>query len=147
MKPQSEAEALTMLRNRRLALLQREEAIHYLAEHLNPQVIEELADTLTDPEFSIRWAAARALTWAGEAALVPVLRRLLEHGSSVTFRDVAYYVLDDNTSGRVQELASDVLEALKGPAADVAAPRAAYELLRALGEQPAAPGEQGANEG
>lgn len=132
MKPQSEAEALALLENSSLSNLERKEAIHYLAENLNPPVVRKLVDTLEDHEFSIRWAAAKALAHAGEQAWTPVLRKLVAAGGDGRVREVAHHVLNKNASTRVQKESQNLLKAMKGPAADMATPQAAYELLREI---------------
>lgn len=132
MKPTSVPDAIRVIHDTALGEFEREEAIHYLAQHLEPQVVEALVQVLDDDDFGVRWAAAEALTYAGAAALAPILHLLVAKGGSSEAREAALHALRNNTDPEVREQAKPVLEALRGPGAAMATPTAAYQLLRTL---------------
>lgn len=132
MTPLTMSEAITITDDLTRSTLEREEAIHYLAENPTSEGVQHLVDAMEDEQFSIRWAAARALTYTGRAALAPVLRKLIAKGSSASLREVAHHALHKNVDPQVRASSRPVLEAMKGPAADLATPQAAYQLLREL---------------
>ena len=132
MRPTSETEAFATIQDDSKGLLDREHAIHYLAKHMSPAAVEQLIPVLDSDEFSLRWAAADALRYAGNMALIPLLRKLVQSGSSFTVREVTHHALSKNISPTVREQAQEVLVAMKGPAADLATTQAAYQLLRKL---------------
>ncbi len=105
-------------------------AIHYLAEQPTQMRVDVLANTLGDDTFAVRWAAANALCYAGSAALRPVLRVLISQGADVHVRESACHALCENTDPHVRAVSRPLIEAMKGPGADVAAPKIAFDLLR-----------------
>ncbi|MEA3334470.1 MAG: HEAT repeat domain-containing protein [Chloroflexota bacterium] len=125
-------EALAILRDSDRTDIEHETAIHALAGYTDDETIAVLVQTLHDDEFGVRWAAANALAYCGKAALLPVLRDLVAHGTGVNLREVAQVALSKNTDPGVREISKPVLAAMKGPAADLATSQAAYELLKEL---------------
>lgn len=132
MKPHNVPEAIDILEDRTASTTAREEAIHYLAENLTPEGVDRLAQALDDDQFGVRWAAARALAYAGDAALEPLLHVLIAKGGRPEVRDAAVHILRNSASPKVRDLGTNLVQALKGPAADIAGPQAAYELMRKL---------------
>lgn len=132
MRPTTEAEAFATLQDTSKGLLDREHAIHYLAEHMSPAAVEQLIPLLQEDQFGLRWAAADALRYGGDMALIPLLRKLVQSGSRLSVREVVHHALSKNISPAVREQAQEVLAAMKGPAADLATTQAAYQLLRKL---------------
>lgn len=130
--PESVAHAIEIIHDTSINEVEREDAIHYLARHLDPEVIGQLTQVLDDDDFGVRWAAAQALTFAGAEALVPILRLLIAKGGSPEVREAAQHALRNNIDPQVRQQAKPVLEALRGPGADMATPMAAYELLHSL---------------
>ena len=132
MKPQTELDAIALLHDTSHTTIEREAAVHYLAESRSPASIEALVRALLDQEFSIRWSAATALSYAGDEALAPVLHTLVSYGTSSTLREVAHHALSQNVSPQARAQVEPVLAAMKGPAADIATPQAAFRALREL---------------
>ena len=132
MKPHNVPEAIEILEDVTASTPAREEAIHYLADNLTPEGVDCLAEALDDDQFGVRWAAARALSYAGDAAMEPLLRVLIAKGGSPEMRDAAVYVLRNSVSPKVREQGAELVVALRGPAADIAAPQTAYQLMRKL---------------
>ena len=130
MKPQTAVEAIATLEDLSRSTLDRETAIHFLYEHSSPEAIEALARTLRDDDFGVRWAAAKGLAHAGDAALVPLLREIISHGSDRDLREAAHHALSQNVSPQVRAETQDLQKAMKGPSADLATPEAAFKLLK-----------------
>jgi len=128
----SELEALTVLDDRDLDAMAREKAVHYLEHKASQTSIERLVQALEDESFGVRWAAAEALSKIGEAALPALLNALINKADHHWLREGAYHVLYCNSSPRVQEEATQLRQALVGPAADLTVPVEAFLLLGAL---------------
>lgn len=123
-------EALAVLQDTTRAEVERTAAIHFLAENHSPASIEALAQTLADEDFGVRWAASNALIHAGQAAFKPILHMLVAHGTSAAVRETACHALCENVDPQVRAASQELLQAMKGAGADVAAPQAAFQLLR-----------------
>ena len=112
--------------------LDREDAVHYLAKQDDPNILRRLVTALDDDVFGVRWAAAIALAEMGKAAIPHVLSALTVNAGSSWMREGVYHVLHYNTSLAVREKSTELMAALKGPAADMASPAAAARLREAL---------------
>lgn len=130
MRFQTATEALAVLQDTTRPEAERTSAIHFLAEDRAPASIDALAQTLADEHFGVRWAASNALIYAGQAALKPILRVLVAHGTSAAVREAACHALCDNADPQVRAASQKLLQAMKGAGADVAAPQAAFLMLR-----------------
>jgi HEAT repeat protein len=137
MKFQTTAEALAVLQDTSRAEVERSAAIHFLAEDHLPANVEVLAQTLTDEDFGVRWAASNALIYAGQAAFKPILRVLVAHGATASVREVACHALYDNVDPQVRAASQELLHAMKGAGADAATPQVAFQMLRREELQPA----------
>ena len=109
----------------------REQAIRYLSYHPSEKVINKLVWSLQDDEFGIRWEAAIILAQLGEKAL-PVLLKALTDPEKVgdpRLREGAYHVLHYNRDPSYAINITQLMHALKGPAADIASMREAGRIL------------------
>ncbi len=127
---QSVSEACEQVHNASLGVLQREDAVHYLGRNPTPEAIDCLVQALTADDFGVRWAAAVALAEQGDRALEPVLRALTQNSGNRALREGVYHIIYYNRDPAVRRRCEKLLNALKGPAADVAAMQVAYELLQ-----------------
>lgn len=135
MSTQSVEELLAKVDDKRLPELDREQAIRELKKYPDPAVIARLIQTLDSEEDSgVRWAASNTLIEFGDAALRPLLHALVERHDSVWLREGAYRVFHDTHSYKVQQVAGDLIKALKGPAAESTTTDAAVRALRKLDE-------------
>jgi HEAT repeat protein len=101
-------------------------------------MIGRLVQALRDNDFGVRWAAAEALAQLGPGILIPLLQALTDpdQAGDPRLRESSYHVLH-----RARDLPVPVktlMEALKGPGADIATIREAGRLLLQLeGDRPA----------
>ena len=111
----------------------REAAIRFLAEAPTPAVITRLVQALQDDDFGVRWTAATVLAQHGEPALREVLTALTDpqRVGDPRLRDCAYHILHNNPTSLPVSL-QELLAALRGPAADIAALVEADRVLRQL---------------
>ena len=128
------AQAIEMLNDYSESVLEREKAIEVLRLDPSPAGIEALVRALEDDVFGIRWTAAAALATLGEAALPPLLRTLVEHARNSQLRESAYHILHYNTHRCVRRECTELMQALKGPASDIAVIGAASALLHKMGQ-------------
>jgi HEAT repeat protein len=122
-------EALDVLRNTRLAEQEREAGIHYLRDNPTPAGTEALVAALKDNDAGVRWSAGAALAELGEDALLPLLEALSSSANDTWMREGARHVLHYSSSSEVRAQTQELMEALRGPSADIASMEAAYELL------------------
>ncbi len=111
----------------------REAALRYLAERPTPAIIARIVQALQDDDFGVRWEAANVVTQLGEPALLEVVKALTDpqRVGDPRLREIAYHILHS------QQLAlpvpiTDLLAALKGPAADIASLIEADHVLNAI---------------
>lgn len=128
--PQSIPEAIVIAKDLQRSTLDREAAIHSLSQNSSPEALEALVSILRDDDFGIRWAAATGLAYAGEPALVPLLKEIVANGSDRDLRDAAHHALSQSVSPKVRSESQELQRAMKGPSADIATPEAAYKLLK-----------------
>ncbi len=128
----SAAQALAVLDNNREEAKRREAAVRYLGDHHTPAVIARLVQALQDDDVGVRWEAATALANQGEPALLEVLKALTDpkRVGDPRLRESAYHILHMNQAGVPVSIA-DLLDALKGQAADIASLVEADRVLRA----------------
>ncbi len=135
----SPAQAMEILDDDRGGVTAREAAIRYLSRYPAPAVIAHLVQALLDDDFGIRWEAATVLAQQGETASLQVLRALTDpkRVGDPRLRESAYHVLHNNP-GSVPVPITELLDALRGPAADIASLVEANRLLRQIEKQRAA---------
>ncbi len=131
----SSVQAMEVLDDVREEAAIREAAIRYLAKGPTPAVITRLVQALQDDDTGVRWAAAEALTPLGLAALPEVLKALTDpqRVSDPRLRESAYHILHSDQASVPVSIA-ELLDALRGQAADIASLVEANRVLRALNE-------------
>jgi hypothetical protein len=148
----TEEQAIKILQDMQVDTPQRELAVQYLAEHPTAAGIQALVSALQYKEFAIRWVASNALIQLGPSALLEVLRALTNPRlNTAPLRESAIHILH-YSSNLAQEpvyrhhhvdpqvhlkpgssvSVSELLTALKGPAADINSMKAADKLLSEL---------------
>ncbi|MFN8440180.1 MAG: hypothetical protein U0175_05390 [Caldilineaceae bacterium] len=130
---QSKEEALAIMHDLYRNTWEREEAIHYLRKQtLNEHEIEALVEQLRDTAAGVRWAAGSALAAAGQIAIVPLLRALTGSNVNSLLLASAHHVLHDTIDVDARKQAEPLLDAIRGPGADVAAMTEAAHWLSRL---------------
>lgn len=127
----STAAALQLLDDPKQPEGAREAAVQFLGSDPTPANLERLIQALEDNDFGVRWTAAATLAGVGDAALLPLLRALVQR-NSVWLREGAHHVFYYNKSERVSNRTAQLQQALRGPAAEVASAAAAERLLLTL---------------
>jgi len=130
----SEAQALEILDDTGQDMLQREAAARYLANHPSQEIVGRLVQALQDSDFGVRWEAAVALSQLGNPALIEMLKALTDPkrvGDSRLRRGI-YHALHYNQSLHLPVSMARLMEALKGPAADIASMEEASRLLQQI---------------
>jgi hypothetical protein len=132
----STTQALELLKNNRDEPAYREAAVRYLKDNPTPAVIARLVQTLQDDDFGVRWEAAAALTQLGEVALPEVLKALTDpkRFDDPRLREGVYHILHYDQAAMSMDV-TDLLSALRGPAADIASLVEANRLLRQIEKQ------------
>ncbi|MEZ4707902.1 MAG: hypothetical protein R3A44_11880 [Caldilineaceae bacterium] len=102
--------------------------IQYLSTHPTPTNLNKLVDMMEYGDFGVRWEAAAALASLGSDALRPVLQALCKR-STVWLREGAHHVFYYSSNAIVRSQTAELLEAMRGPAADVATMNMAGKLL------------------
>ncbi len=117
----STTQALELLDNNREESTSREVAIRYLRNNSSPAVIVRLVQALQDDDVGVRWVAATALAQLGEVALPEVLKALTDPArvGDPRLREGVHHILHNNQRS-VPVPITDLLAALKGPAAGIA---------------------------
>ena len=139
----SAAQALAWLNNANEEPAYREAAVRYLKDNLVPGAIARLVQALQDDELGVRWEAALALSQLAELAVPEVLIALVDpkRVGDPRLRAGAYHVLRDSHLTLPSGTAA-LLEALKGPAADIATMIEANRLLIQIEKQRARQGRE-----
>lgn len=130
----SEAQALEILDDTGQDMRHREAAARYLAAHPSPEIVGRLVQALQDNDFGVRWEAAVALSQLGNPALIEMLKALTDPkrvGDSRLRRGI-YHALHYNQSLHLPVSMTRLMEALKGPAADIASMEEAGRLLQLI---------------
>ncbi len=112
--------------------LLRWEVVKILAQLHSPGTIPTLITTLEDQNFSIRWMAARGLIEAGEIAVKPVLKRLIENPDSAFLREGAHHFCNDLEHTDQHIHCRQLLKALEAPDAPENVAVVAAQLLNSL---------------
>jgi hypothetical protein len=153
-------QAIKILQDTQLDIQKREFAVHFLAEHPTPAGIQALVSALQYKEFAIRWVASTALVQLGPLALQEVLRALTNPRlNTASLRESAIHILHYSSSLAHEPVykhphldpqvhfkpgssasISELLTALKGPAADIRSMKAADKLLSELENNSGEPG-------
>ena len=130
-------QALEILDNPLEDQLLREQALRYLSYHPSEEVINKLAWALQDDEFGIRWEAAITLAQQGEKALPELLMALTnpDRVGDPRLREGAYHVLHYNRDPFYGVNITQLLQALKGPAADIATMKEAGRILAQINKK------------
>ena len=128
----SAAQAMGVLDDDRERAAVREAAVRYLAAHPTPAVIARLVQALQDDDVGVRWEAATVVAQLGEPALLEVLKALTDpkRVDDPHLRESAYHILHINQAAIPVPIA-DLLDALRGPVADIASLVEADRVLRA----------------
>jgi hypothetical protein len=147
-----EDQAIALLGDKQLEPQKREFAIHYLAEHPTPASITALIGALQYKEFTLRWVASTALAQLGSLALREVLRALTDPKlNTAPLREGVVHILHYSSNLANEPVykhaqikpqvyakpgvlvsVSELMTALKGPAADINSMKAADRLLAEL---------------
>ncbi len=128
----STAEAIAVLQDAKLPESERTKAIHFLRDHPSNEGIDALVAALGDDDFGVRWAAGSALAAQGQAALEPILRKLLTSAGDLAAREAAAHALHDSISPEVRAKTADLQDALKRRQTDVAVLTETSKLLQQL---------------
>lgn len=111
------------------------EAVKALGAIKDPSAAPILVDALEDENINLRWAAMESLIALDRSAVRPLLDGLIQHFSSVWFREGAHHILHVlRDKGRLYQIEVKVLEALEGIAPDVEVPWASKAALDNLDE-------------
>ena len=126
---QTTEQAIAVIQNTRLSEAEREEGIHFVRETPSAQGIEVLVETLRDNDHGVRFAAAHALAYVGDAGMPALLRALAQPDTDVVLRKGATIVISESTSPKVRQQGQALLSALKGSQAGIATMEAAIKLM------------------
>lgn len=147
-----EDQAIAILKDTKLDYQKRELAIYHIAHYPTKTGIRALVEALRYKEFALRWAAATALAQLGPQALPEVLRALTNPKMNNTpLRESVIHILHYSSNlanelvykhqhiepqvyiktGRLVSV-NELMNALKGPAADINSMKAADKLLLEL---------------
>ena len=126
---QTTEQAIAVIQNTRLSEAEREEGIHFVRQAPSAQGIEVLVETLRDNDHGVRFAAAHALAYVGDAAMPALLQALAQADNDIALRKGATIVIGENTSPKVREQGQTLLNALKGSQAGIATMEAAIKLM------------------
>lgn len=139
MKIASEAQALDILNDMSHSPELRVKAARYLGHYPSAQAIRSLVQALQDDDFGVRWDAAEALAECGAAALPDMLKALVDpkRVGDPRVRNSIYHALHEIDDPELRAQAADLMEALRGPAAGIAAMMAASQLLSKLAKKSA----------
>ena len=129
----STAQALELLENNREEPTYREAAVHYLKDKASPAASGRLVQALQDDDVGVRWEAAVALAQLGEVVLPEVLKALTDpkRVDDPRLREGVYHILHYGQATLSIDV-TDLLGALRGPAADIASLVEANRLLRQI---------------
>lgn len=126
---QTTEQAIAVIQNTRLSEAEREEGIHFVRQAPSAQGIEVLVETLRDNDHGVRFAAAHALAYVGDAAMPALLQALAQADNDIALRKGATIVIGESTSPKVREQGQTLLNALKGSQAGIATMEAAIKLM------------------
>jgi len=124
--------ARILLENQSGTIQERETAIHQLSQNPTDEDIRRFVAALEDNDFGVRWAAAVALAEAGDRALPPLLRALIDRPNSVWLRQGAHHIFHYSNGPTVRQHAAEFMAATKGPAAELSTEQVAARLKRIM---------------
>ncbi len=129
--------ALEMLDDPHENQMLREKAIRYLSHQPSDEIIKRLVWALQDDEFGIRWEAATILAQLGKKALPELLKALTnpDRVGDPRLREGVYHALQHNRDPFYAINITQLLQALKGPAADIASMEEAGRILAQIEKQ------------
>lgn len=132
----SVSQAVQLLDDVRADAVQREMAAHYLEQHPDRTIVQRLVTALEDDDPGVRWASAEALSKLGQHALVDMLMALMDplRVGSPLLREGVYHAIYHNLDPHITLQASALMQAMHGPAADLASMEEAFHLLRQIRE-------------
>lgn len=124
-------DALRVLEDITLDSAAHEEAVEFLYHMNEDEEIEQLVEALRNDDFGIRWEAADLLSLMGRRAFPAILEGLLDpvKAGDSRFRESIYHILHLNHDVLLKVDAAPLIQALKGPAADLNAMQEAHRLL------------------
>ena len=127
-------QALKILDDPSRSDMERELAGRYLLAHPHDNAIVRLVKALQDDDAGVAWSAAETLSRIGEPALRELCRALSDHQrvGDPRLLNGAYHVLYHLQNPALSKQLNPLMQALKGPAADLAAMEEADRLLRYL---------------
>ena len=126
---QTTEQAIAVIQNTRLSETEREEGIHFVRQAPSAQGIEVLVEALRDNDHGVRFAAAHALAYVGDAAMPALLQALAQADNDIALRKGATIVITESTGPKVREQGQTLLNALKGSQAGIATMEAAIKLM------------------
>ena len=126
---ESTEQAISIVKNKQLAEVDREQGIYYLRDNPSNTSIRALVAALSDDDHGIRFAAAKALAFLGDAAMPALLEALTSPDNDVVLRNGARVVVTESSSPRVREQGQELLKAFKGSQAGIATMEAAFKLM------------------
>ena len=91
--------------------------------------IDVLAEGLHDENQAVRWATASVLARLDATAVPAILKTLTENELNEPFRQAAVHAMSAMPSSQTRAYLAPVLDALRGPAAQIEAPITANRLL------------------
>ena len=130
-------DAIGILNDLQRSETERVEAVHSLASNSEPRTLESLIHALEDADSGVHWAAAHELAAMGEPALDAVLHALFQRPGSLLLRLGVLHVLRHNKNNALLQMTTQFEQALRGPASDLSAIFAAYDILLELQRQKA----------
>lgn len=93
-----------------------------------------LIESLRNDDFEIRYAAIQGLPSAGEKAVIPIMRGIIDYGNETYFRAGVHAVLHRIAEQGYVRLLKPMLAALEGPQPEYTTPLTAYEVLKKVGQ-------------
>lgn len=126
---QSTEQALSAIKNTRLSENERAEGIHFVRDAPSPEGIQALVTALQDTDHGVRFAAANALAYLGDAAMPALLQALAQPDNDNVLRKGAVIVINESTSNKVRTQCQSLLAALKGSQAGIATMEEAIRLM------------------
>jgi len=128
----SEAQALEILKSMNHNPELRVRAVRYLGQYpTTTWGIQSLIAALQDDDFGVQWEAAEALAKCGQVAAPEMLKALTDpkRVSDPRVRRGISHALHESHDSELKAQTADLVEALRGPAAPIAAMMAASALL------------------
>ncbi len=106
-------QAISVLQDTSAQELKRVHAASYLEEMGTSEAIDALISVLSDDDYGVRWAAAKALAHLGAKAAPAVLRTILSPDTDDRFREAAHHIFKENGDILIRSEARDLVKALE----------------------------------